>query len=156
MLCVSMPLLCSRTRRGGGGEEYCRALVQGALSTILGAALSIGPGCSPARLLERGARAGTLALVCGLPVPRLLLFSDNSTSYRLDKTRAIHRLAGRGGVVECGLSCVFPLRMLGEGGYACSAVLGEWGCVRIVQCMRKVPCPISLMHTASGVNFGHM
>ena len=135
MLCVSTPLLCSRTRRGGGGEEYCRALVQGALSTILGAALSIGPGCSPARLLERGARAGTLALVCGLPVPRLLLFSDNSTSYRLDnpascrldKTRAIHRLAGRGGVVECGLSCVFPLRVLGEGGYACSAVLGEWG-----------------------------
>ena len=126
--CSAFRRSCCALERGEEGRR--RALpgscVRCALSTILGAALSSGLGCYPARLLGRGARAGTLALVCGLPVPHLLLFSDNSASYRLDKTRAIHRLAGRGGVVECGLSCVFPLRMLG-GGYACSAVLGEWG-----------------------------
>jgi hypothetical protein len=114
----------------GEGEGRRRALPGSCVRCTLhypGSGTLHWPGCSPARLLERGARAGTSALVCGLPVPHLLLFSDNSASYRLDKTRAIHRLAGRGGVVECGLSCVFPLRVLGGGGYACSAVLGEWG-----------------------------
>ena len=127
MLCVSMPLLCSRTRRRGGEEKSTTGLlckVHSPLSwerhsplaraVLPRGSLSAGPvrvrrrssvGC---RFLTSFYSAITLRVIASIKLERYTVWT------------------GRGGVVECGLSCVFPLRVLGGGEYACSAVLGEW------------------------------
>ena len=63
---------------------------------------------------------------------------------------------GEAGWLSVDSPVYFPCVCWGRGGMRVVPCSGNGGCVRIVQCMRKVPCPISLMHTASGVNFCHM
>ena len=155
MLCVSTLLLCSRTRRGGEEKSTAGLLckVRSPLSwerhsPVAWAVTPRGSlGAGPVRVRWRssvGCRfltsfysAITLRVIASIKLERYTVWLGEAGWLSVD-------------------SPVYSPCVCWGGGMRVVPCSGNGVCVRIVQCMRKVPCPISLMHTASGVNFCHM